>query len=144
MNSFLDWLDTIDSTKDVAIFAALHDYTDDLQRKFEPISSLLYAPLLVVCDAFQKPLSEVIFLFAAVLTIVACLVLPYIRNITQRRLYSFTTGFMIGLFTYGVPYLFRIVYVMLGYVQLRFLPRKTSAKSVPVIAMALLTARTLY
>lgn len=140
----LDWLDTVDADKDIFTFAVMSSATETLQERFEPLTRVAYAPLLKLCEAFERPPGEMIVIVSSLLTILVCLPLPWIRNTTVRRTYSFAFGLAIGFYTYGVPYFLRIVFIMIGYAQLKWLPRQTSAKWVTITAIVLLSIRGVY
>lgn len=122
----------------------MSDLTIEMQSRFEPMSNVVYAPLNMICEILQRPPEEVIIVIASLLTFLVCLPMPWIRDTTNRKAYSLAFGVMLGFYTYGVPYFLRIAYVLVGVIQLKFLPRQVSAVSVPVIAMILLTLRSLY
>ena len=91
----------------------------------------------------QREESEAIIVAASLLTVLVCLPFPWIRSPALRRAYSLFFGVSIAFYTYGVPTFLRVGYIFTGYVQLRFLPRQTSAWTVPFVALVLLTIRSI-
>ena len=114
MSSILDWIESIDG-KDIFVFAMFRRVTEAMQEQFEPLARVAYAPLYKICDAVGRPPGEVIVVLASLITIMACLPMPWIRNTTARKVYSLTIGLSIGFYTYGVPYFLRIAYIMVAY-----------------------------
>ena len=122
----------------------MNEWWAQIKSVVGPAEQIAYMPLESLCEVFQRPMYEVITIFSALIAFLVCLPMPWFRNTTFRKAYSLFWGVTIGFYTYGIPFFMYIAFVILGYLQLRFLPTRVSTSTIPVIAMGILILRAGY
>ena len=128
----------------LVVVQVLARWREEIALFFKPMADIVYIPVSHVAQLLNRPDEEIIFVFSALLSFVVCLALPYIRNPTARKWYSTIFGLLIGFYTYGASFFLWMAYVPIGWLQMKLLPRRIAAITIPIVGFTLLLCRSTY
>lgn len=70
--------------------------------------------------------SQIIYLFAMLLSFFASLILGQMTNIALRKAFSTIAGFLIGQFFFGVLWIYNLQLILVNYLFMRLFERNTA------------------
>ena len=77
----------------------------------------------------DRPIDQGCYFFAAIATIIACLILAQIQTIWLRKLFSLASGCLIGAFFHGVVFFMTLPFALIAYIFMVVLPRNFGHKA---------------
>lgn len=118
--------------------AVFRDSHAAITETFKPLSDVVYAPSAAAAVALRRREDELLFILCGAVQFFLCFWLPYIRDPTMRKAYATATGIFCCLYQFGGTFFLVVLYDVLCWAQLRFLPVKAGVYLTTFVSLGLL------
>ena len=99
-----------------------------VREPFMPISDVMYLPVNALATAIDLEADSIVYLLCILSSFTACLILGQIDSVPMRKTWSTLTGFLIGLYFYGLNWVFNIAYIFVNYLFMLCLERQLASQ----------------
>ena len=105
------------------LFIPFEELRAEIHKNYEPVIEAIYFPSVKFSEVIGCSMPEAVQFINIFQAFFLCLGLSLISNPFARKLYSSTCGFYLGLYNYGLGYVFVIFSFTAVYLSIAALPR---------------------